>query len=456
MTARAARRGSASTPSSASPARRSGSTSRCSRRPPQAMVEAGYQDFADRWNPILDVFDEVGVRFAHEVHPSRDRLRLLDDRAHARGDRPPRGVRPQLGPVATSSGRTSTRWRSSGTSRTGSTTSTARTRSSRSATAATAGSARTCPGPTRGAAGTSSPPVTATCRGRRCFRMLNTIGYDGPISVEWEDAGMDRLRRRPRGARVRPLARLRPAGGGVRRGVLLERIGPPTTCQSGCMAEHDHSDVHAERRQHPARRSASAPTRSRARTASPPSCSALEAGYRLLDTAVNYENETEVGEALRRSGSRARGGAGRQQAARPPPRVRRRRRLGARLARAARARLPRPAPHPLAQPERRTSTSRPGGPSSTSSASRDSSARSASPTSPRPTSTRIIDDTGVTPAVNQIELHPRFPQEEMRAVARAARHPHRGVEPDGQAQRAARGARRHRGRGRGSASRPGR
>ena len=26
-----------------------------------------------------------------------------------------------------------------------------------------------------------------------CFRMLNTIGYDGPISIEWEDAGMDRL-----------------------------------------------------------------------------------------------------------------------------------------------------------------------------------------------------------------------------------------------------------------------
>lgn len=25
------------------------------------------------------------------------------------------------------------------------------------------------------------------------FRMLNAIGYDGPISVEWEDAGMDRL-----------------------------------------------------------------------------------------------------------------------------------------------------------------------------------------------------------------------------------------------------------------------
>jgi hypothetical protein len=35
-----------------------------------ARIEEGYADFARRWNPILDVFDEVGVRFAHEVHPS--------------------------------------------------------------------------------------------------------------------------------------------------------------------------------------------------------------------------------------------------------------------------------------------------------------------------------------------------------------------------------------------------
>jgi sugar phosphate isomerase/epimerase len=34
------------------------------------MIENGYKDFADRWNPILDVFDEVGVKFALEVHPS--------------------------------------------------------------------------------------------------------------------------------------------------------------------------------------------------------------------------------------------------------------------------------------------------------------------------------------------------------------------------------------------------
>jgi sugar phosphate isomerase/epimerase len=37
---------------------------------PASMIEAGYADFADRWNPILDVFDEVGVKYALEVHPS--------------------------------------------------------------------------------------------------------------------------------------------------------------------------------------------------------------------------------------------------------------------------------------------------------------------------------------------------------------------------------------------------
>lgn len=34
------------------------------------MVENGYKHFADMWNPILDVFDEVGVRFALEAHPT--------------------------------------------------------------------------------------------------------------------------------------------------------------------------------------------------------------------------------------------------------------------------------------------------------------------------------------------------------------------------------------------------
>ncbi len=34
------------------------------------MIDAGFQDFADKWNPILDVFDECGVRFGLEVHPT--------------------------------------------------------------------------------------------------------------------------------------------------------------------------------------------------------------------------------------------------------------------------------------------------------------------------------------------------------------------------------------------------
>jgi sugar phosphate isomerase/epimerase len=34
------------------------------------MIDAGYREFAERWNPILDVFDEVGVKFALEAHPA--------------------------------------------------------------------------------------------------------------------------------------------------------------------------------------------------------------------------------------------------------------------------------------------------------------------------------------------------------------------------------------------------
>ena len=34
------------------------------------MIEDGFTQFANLWNPILDVFDEVGVRFALEVHPT--------------------------------------------------------------------------------------------------------------------------------------------------------------------------------------------------------------------------------------------------------------------------------------------------------------------------------------------------------------------------------------------------
>ncbi|MFI6597708.1 sugar phosphate isomerase/epimerase family protein [Nonomuraea sp. NPDC050536] len=159
---------------------------------PPSMIEAGYADFADRWNPILDVFDEVGVRFAHEVHPSEiaydyhTTVRTLE----AIGHRPAFGLNwdpshmvwQDLDPagfildfadriyhvdckdakVRTGNGR-------------------------------------------RGRLSSHLPwadlrrgwDFVSTGRGdvpwEDCFRALNAIGYDGPISIEWEDAGMDRL-----------------------------------------------------------------------------------------------------------------------------------------------------------------------------------------------------------------------------------------------------------------------
>ena len=37
---------------------------------PGSTIERGFTEFAERWRPILDVFEEHGVRFALEVHPT--------------------------------------------------------------------------------------------------------------------------------------------------------------------------------------------------------------------------------------------------------------------------------------------------------------------------------------------------------------------------------------------------
>jgi len=62
----------ASRSSTASSDRASGTCWPGSRPSPPGMIEAGYQDFADRWNPILDVFDEVGVKLRAGSPPLRD------------------------------------------------------------------------------------------------------------------------------------------------------------------------------------------------------------------------------------------------------------------------------------------------------------------------------------------------------------------------------------------------
>ena len=201
------RGGSASTRWSASPARRSGSTSRCSRRRRRPWSTPATRTSPTGGTRSSTCSTRDGVRFAHEVHPSEIAYDYWTTVRGAGGDRAPRGVRAELGPVATSSGRTSTRsaflWdfrdriyhvdckdakRQVGNGRNG-----------------RLGSHLPWADPRRGwdfvSTGHGDVPW------EECFRMLNTIGYDGPISVEWEDAGMDRLRRRARGAGVRARAR---------------------------------------------------------------------------------------------------------------------------------------------------------------------------------------------------------------------------------------------------------
>ncbi|MBL7499702.1 sugar phosphate isomerase/epimerase [Frankia sp. CNm7] len=172
----------------------------------QELVDAGYRDFADRWNPILDAFDAAGVRFAHEVHPSEiaydywTTVRALE----AIGHRPAFGLNwdpshfvwQDLDPVGFL-------WdfrdriyhvdckdakRRVGNGRNG-----------------RLGSHLPWADPRRGwdfvSTGRGDVPWDDS------FRMLNTIGYDGPISIEWEDAGMDRLAGAPEAlAFVRRLA----------------------------------------------------------------------------------------------------------------------------------------------------------------------------------------------------------------------------------------------------------
>ncbi len=161
-------------------------------RAAEEMVAAGYRDFADRWNPILDVFDECGVRFAHEVHPSeiaydywttvatmeaighREAFGLNWDPSHfVWQDLDPVGFlwdfKDRIYHVDCKDAK-----RQVGNGRNG-----------------RMGSHLPWADPRRGwdfvSTGHGDVPW------EQSFRMLNTIGYEGPISVEWEDAGMDRL-----------------------------------------------------------------------------------------------------------------------------------------------------------------------------------------------------------------------------------------------------------------------
>ncbi|MCR1786457.1 sugar phosphate isomerase/epimerase [Nocardioides carbamazepini] len=163
---------------------------------PAERIDAGYRDFAERWHPILDEFARCGVRFAHEVHPSEiaydywSTVRTLE----AIGHRPEFGLNwdpshmlwQDLDPVAFITDFADriyhvdckdTRLRLGGG------------RNGRLSSHLPWGD------PHRGW------DFVSTGRGQvpweDSFRALAAIGYDGPISVEWEDARMDRLHGAP-------------------------------------------------------------------------------------------------------------------------------------------------------------------------------------------------------------------------------------------------------------------
>jgi 2,5-diketo-D-gluconate reductase A len=142
--------------------------------------------------------------------------------------------------------------------------------------------------------------------------------------------------------------------------------------------------------------------------------SALSNGYRLIDTAVNYENETEVGEAIRRSGvprdeiavtSKIPGrDHGYDDAIRSTKESLER--LGIERLDLHLIHWPNPGRDRYHEAWRALVDLQ-----------RDGLVRSIGVSNfTQAHLQRILDETGVTPAVNQIELHPYFPQPEMQQV----------------------------------------
>jgi sugar phosphate isomerase/epimerase len=57
---------------------------------PQAMIDRGYDDFAARWTPIFDEYRTLGIRFALEAHPTEIAFDVVTaERALAAVDRHP-------------------------------------------------------------------------------------------------------------------------------------------------------------------------------------------------------------------------------------------------------------------------------------------------------------------------------------------------------------------------------
>ena len=155
-----------------------------------AQIERGYEDFAERWGPIIDVFDAEGVRFALEVHPTeiaydfvttRKALDAIDRREGFGINLDPSHFIPQfLDPAAFASEFADRIYhvhvKDSQVMLDG--------RRSILGSHIDFGEAE------RG--WTFVSPGHGDVDFEALFRALNRIGYEGPLSVEWEDSGMDR------------------------------------------------------------------------------------------------------------------------------------------------------------------------------------------------------------------------------------------------------------------------
>lgn len=157
---------------------------------PPKMLDDGFELFAERFNPILDVFAECGIRFALEVHPTEiafdiytaeRALEALDYREEFGFNFDPshliwQGVDPVefirafpdriyhvhiKDAITTLNGRTGI-----------------------------LASHLNFGDPRRGWDFRS--PGRGGVNFEEIIRALNVVGYDGPLSIEWEDSGMER------------------------------------------------------------------------------------------------------------------------------------------------------------------------------------------------------------------------------------------------------------------------
>jgi sugar phosphate isomerase/epimerase len=153
-------------------------------------IDRGYEDFAERWSPILDVFDAEGVRFALEVHPTEiaydfvTTQRALDaiDRRPAFGINfdPSHLAHQLLDPAAFVEDFADRIYHVHVKD------AKVRLDGRRSIL----GSHLDFGEPQRG--WTFVSPGHGDVDFEEIFRTLNRIGYHGPLSIEWEDSGMDR------------------------------------------------------------------------------------------------------------------------------------------------------------------------------------------------------------------------------------------------------------------------